>query len=47
MQKYGFSVIDGDCVMQVVKHKLGTHKIEYNAPQMYKEIEKELDILLS
>lgn len=46
MQKYRFGVIDGDCVMQVVKHKLGAHKIEYNAPQMYKEIENQLDILL-
>lgn len=46
MQKYGFGVIDGDCVMQVVKHKLGAHKIEYNAPQMYMEIENQIDILL-
>jgi gluconate kinase len=46
MQQYGFGVIDGDCVMQVVKHKLGVNKIELNVPSMYEEIAKEIDILL-
>lgn len=46
MQKYGFGAIDGDCVMQVVKYKLGVNKIEYNEPPIYKEIENEIDILL-
>ncbi len=32
MQKYGFGVIDGDCVMRVVKHKLRGNKIEFNGP---------------
>lgn len=47
MQEYGFDVIDGDCVMQVVKYKLGVNKIEYNEPSMYREIENQIDILLS
>ena len=47
MQQYGFDVIDGDCVMQVVKHKMGINKIEFDAPEMYEEIEVEIDILLS
>lgn len=47
MQKYGFEVIDGDCVVQVVKHKLRINKIEYNDPQMYVEIANQIDILLS
>jgi broad-specificity NMP kinase len=46
MDKHGFNVIDGDCVMQVVKHRLKVDKIEFNAPAMYEEIEKELDILV-
>lgn len=45
--KYGFEVIDGDCVMQVVKHKLGISKIEYDAASMYAEIENQIDILLA
>ena len=46
MQQYGFEAIDGDCVMQVVKHKLGVNKIEYNESPMYGEIAQEIDILL-
>jgi predicted enzyme related to lactoylglutathione lyase len=46
MEKYGFHVIDGDCVMQVVKHKFKLDKIEFNAAAMYEEIAKELDILI-
>lgn len=46
MHKYEFEVIDGDCVMQVVKYKLGNNKIKYNEPQVYEEIEMEIDILL-
>jgi len=46
MQKYGFGVIDGDCVMQVVKYKLGIDKIDFNTPPMYEEIANELNILL-
>lgn len=47
MEKYGFGVIDGDCVMQVVKHKLEVDKVRYNDPEMYREIEDEIDILLA
>ncbi|WP_160692310.1 AAA family ATPase [Clostridium sp. C2-6-12] len=47
MEKHGFGVIDGDCVMQVVKHKLGVNKIQYNEPPMYREIENQIDILLA
>jgi len=46
MEKHGFDVIDGDCVMQVVKYKYGTNKIEYNSSEMYEEIAKELDVLI-
>ncbi len=47
MKIYGFDVIDGDCVMQVVKHKFGVNKVEYNEPAMYREIEYQIDILLA
>lgn len=47
MEEYGFAAIDGDCVMQVVKYKLGVNKIEYNETAMYEEIAKQIDILLS
>ncbi|NLD98834.1 MAG: dephospho-CoA kinase [Fibrobacter sp.] len=39
----GFLVIDGDCVIQVVKHKKG--KPEWNFKELADEIAREIDIL--
>ncbi len=41
--KRGFPVIDGDCVIQVVKHKKGTP--EWNFDELAEEIGCEIDIL--
>jgi gluconate kinase len=45
--KYGFDVIDGDCVMNVIRHKTGVHKVDFNGPAMLAEIALEIDILLA
>jgi len=47
LMQHEFGVIDGDCVMQVVKHKLGVNKIKFDEPSMYEEMENEIDILLA
>jgi len=39
----GFLVIDGDCVIQSVKHKKGTKQVDFN--EMADEIASEIDIL--
>ncbi len=39
----GFLVIDGDCVIQVIKHKKGTTEWDFN--EMADEIASEIDIL--
>lgn len=43
----GFLVIDGDCVIQVVKHKKGTTQVDFNeiAAEIAAEIANEIDIL--
>jgi len=46
VKKHGFHAIDGDCVRQIQKHKLGPgHAWENNSPEMMDEISKEIDIL--
>jgi len=46
MKFHGFLAIDGDCVRQVQKYKLGPErKWVNNAPEMIEEIGKEIDIL--
>lgn len=39
----GFLVVDGDCVIQSVKHKKGTKQVDFN--EMADEIASEIDIL--
>ena len=41
--KQGFLAIDGDCVIQVVKHKKGTTQVDFN--EIAAEIANEIDIL--
>ncbi len=45
MRNHGYYAIDGDCVMQSVKHKLCIGKVEYNSAQMLNVIARELDVL--
>ncbi|MDD3972164.1 MAG: hypothetical protein PHC31_09660 [Clostridia bacterium] len=47
MSKYGFYLIDGDCVTYLIKNKLGIKKIELNGVEELQEISNEIDILLS
>lgn len=47
MSKYGFYLIDGDCVTHLIKNKLGVKKIELNGIEEFQEISDEIDILLS
>jgi Shikimate kinase len=44
MHRYGFYLIDGDCVINLLKNKFG---IKNNGIEEFKEISKEIDILLS
>jgi gluconate kinase len=47
ISKHGFYGIDGDSVMNIVKHKLGITKFEFNGIEMFAEIVNHIDILLS
>jgi gluconate kinase len=47
MANHGFAVIDGDCVMNVIRHKTGVRKVDFNGPAMLAEIACEIDILLA
>ncbi len=47
MANHGFAVIDGDCVMNVIRHKTGVKKVDFNGPAMLAEIACEIDILLA
>ena len=42
---HGFMAIDGDCVMQVVKHKYGIQQVAFDSNEMLEEIGQEIDIL--
>lgn len=44
-ERYNYKAIDGDCVMQVVKHKLNPAKTEYNLDEVLSEIMYEIEIL--
>ena len=44
MKSHGFLAIDGDRVMQVVRHKLGVN-IDYDSNEVFEEISNEIDIL--
>jgi len=41
----GFGAIDGDCVIQVVKHKTGQTKMDFREQAMFDEITCQIDIL--
>lgn len=49
MKKHGYYAIDGDCVIQSVKHKIGTQapdwrlKVEFNSDEILSEIAAEID----
>jgi gluconate kinase len=43
---YGFSAIDGNCVQDVIRSRLGTPAV-FNGPEMLDEFAREIDILLS
>jgi len=44
MRRNGYSVIDGDCMLQVLRHRLG-NKVDYNSEKALEEIGREIDIL--
>jgi len=43
--KRNFSAIDGDCVLQTVKHRLSQKSIHFQEPCIFDEIAYEIDIL--
>ena len=45
MKRFGYAVIDGDCVLQAVRYKLNGAKVEYNSKEALDEIAHEIDIL--
>ena len=45
VKNHGYLAIDSDCVMQVVKHKLGVTHVAFDSKEMLDEIGKEIDIL--
>jgi len=45
MKRYGYAVIDGDCMLQVLRYKLGVKKVDYNSDDALDEIGREIDIL--
>jgi len=45
--RHGFGAIDGDCVMDAVRHRHGLTRFGYNGPEMVAEIACEVDILLA
>jgi len=44
-KKHGFYAIDGDCLIQALKHRLKVDKAEYNSDEMLEEIGREIDFL--
>jgi cytidylate kinase len=47
MQSHGFYAIDGDCVLHIVRGRLGGAKVGYNTAEVYEEIGNEIDQLLA
>jgi len=45
VKSHGFLAIDSDCTMQVIKHKLGVKRVDFDSDEMLEEIGKEIDIL--
>ena len=45
--RHGFYGIDGNCVSDVIRHKYGITRFAFNGIEMLREIEHEIDILLS
>ena len=45
--RHGFYCIDGNCVSDVIRHKYGITRFVFNGIEMLREIEHEIDILLS
>lgn len=45
--RYGFSAIDGNNVMDVIRHKSGVARVAFNGTELLKEIEDEIDMLLA
>ena len=47
VKTHGFLAIDGDCAMQVVKHKLDVMHVDFDSRELFDEISKEIDVLLA
>ena len=45
LAKKNFLIIDGDCVMQVVKHKKNVEKVDFNEQAVIDEIAREINLL--
>ena len=45
LAKRGFLAIDGDCVMQVVRHKTGRKQVDFQEGDVFDEVACEIDIL--
>ena len=45
LKSHGFLAIDGDCVLQVVRHKLGLKHVDFDSNEVFEEICKQIDIL--
>ena len=45
LSKRNFYVIDGDCVLQVVKHKTNRERVDFQEKFVFDEIAHEIDIL--
>jgi len=45
MKRHGYAVVDGDCMLQVLRHRLGGNKVEYNSDKALDEIGHEIDVL--
>ena len=45
VKSHGFVAIDGDNVMRVIEHKLGVRRIDFDSPEVFEEIGKEIDIM--
>lgn len=45
--KHNFNAIDHDCIIDLLKHKYPDQKLEFNSPEALKEIEHNVDILLT
>ena len=45
VKSHGYLAIDGDCVLQVVRHRHGMQQVSNNSPEMIDEFGREIDIL--